>query len=358
MRLSRSARDAMRVSALVLLAFVAGCTSGTDATDPSTKAAAGPDSAATTAPRDTRTASAPVPRNGQITSAERYLSGNARAYQWRSFDPVSETGLFVTGAERHRSYGFDGLGVVAPTGPVATLTCAHDLPCSREDDWLSYTATLGPGADEVTVKSGDGTVQVIGYDGTLRRTLDLGATITGGGEVWGLRWSADGSRLAVVTTSHPAEGVTVSRVWLVDGDGDDAQLAYSLRLDASGLSSDTSDFDGEGAVFNASAWGWSPDGQSLLLDQYLGRTYGADVVVLHLQPDSAAVPVIARTLYHSDRHFDWAGNVAWSPDGTRIAVRTSHHITEISARDGSVVARHPHNPGWLIWRIQEGRDGS
>jgi hypothetical protein len=53
--------------------------------------------------------------------------------------------------------------------------------------------------------------------------------------------------------------------------------------------------------------------------------------------------------YRSNRGFDWAGNVAWSPDGTRIAVRTRNHITEISAKDGSVIAQHPHIGGWLIW---------
>ena len=88
------------------------------------------------------------------------------------------------------------------------------------------------------------------------------------------------------------------------------------------------------------------------------REYGADVVVLHVPPDG---PATAQRLYHSNRHFDWAGNVAWSPDGSRIAVRTRvpgtvmrHRVTEISAEDGSVIAQHPHNPGWLIWPAREG----
>jgi Tol biopolymer transport system component len=42
----------------------------------------------------------------------------------------------------------------------------------------------------------------------------------------------------------------------------------------------------------------------------------------------------AQVLYRSNRHFDWAGNVAWSPDGTRIAVRTKDGVVEISAEDG------------------------
>ena len=153
----------------------------------------------TPTPTETHTAIDPVLRNGQITGAQRFFGVEAGHYTWRSFDPVSETGLFVTNVNLDRSDDFEGLTVVGPTGPLATLTCTRDLQCPPEESWLSYAATLGPAADEVTVGSGDATAQVIGFDGTLRRTIDLTATITGGGEVAGLRWSADGSRLAVVT---------------------------------------------------------------------------------------------------------------------------------------------------------------
>jgi hypothetical protein len=297
----------------------------------------------------TDTALEPALENGEITSAERYLAGDARAYEWRAFDPVSETGLFVTEAERE-------LGVVDPTGSVATLTCARDLRCPPEADRVSHAATLGPGADEVTVDSGDGTAQVVGYDRSVRRTLDLGATTGGGAKVTGLRWSPDGRRLAVVTEEVTGESGSTSRVWLVDGDGGDARLAYSRSMPASGYSTGDSTDEGDGAVWVHSGWGWSPDGQRLLLDVSTGL-YGADVVVLDLQPEGAAGvgldPMTARTLYHSNRHFDWAGNLAWSPDGTRIAVRTRNHITEISAEDGSVIAEHPHSSGWLIWPARD-----
>ena len=222
----------------------------------------------TPTPTETHTAIDPVLHNGQITSAQRFFGVDAGDYTWRSFDPVSETGLFVTRVNLDRSDDFEGLTVVGPTGPLATLTCARDLRCSPEDTYLSYAATLGPAADEVTVESGDATAQVIGFDGTLRRTIDLTATITGGGEVWGLRWSADGSRLAVVTFQFVGEDdAAVTRAWLVDREGGDAQLAYSLWLDEiSPIKHAGSDFDGEGAIWTASDWGWSPDGQSLLLD--------------------------------------------------------------------------------------------
>lgn len=317
----------------------------------------------TPTPTETHTAIDPVLHNGQITGAQRFFGVEAGHYTWRSFDPVSETGLFVTMVNPDRSDDFEGLTVVGPAGPLATFTCARDLQCSPEDNPHSYAATLGPAADEITVGSGDTTAQVIGFDGTLRRTIDLTATTTGGGQVWGLRWSADGSRLAVVTLQFLSEDdATVTRAWFVDREGGDAQLAYSLWLDEiSPIKHAGSDFDGEGAIWNASDWGWSPDGQSLLLDVRTPgqRTeYGADVVVLHVSPDG---PATAQTLYHSNRHFDWAGNVAWSPDGTRIAVRTRvpgtlmrHRVTEISAEDGSVIAQHPHINDWVIWPASVG----
>ena len=210
----------------------------------------------------------------------------------------------------------------------------------------------------MTVESGDGAAQVVGYDGTVRRTIDLTATITGGGEVSGLRWSADGSRLAVLTDRFlDDDHAYVTRAWLVDPKSGAAQLAYSLWLDqVSPIKHAGSGFDGEGAIWTASDSGWSPDGQSLLLDVRTGEV-GADLVVLHVPRDG---PATAQTLFHSNRYFDWTGNLAWSPDGTRIAVRTRvpgtsmrHRVTEISAEDGSVTAQHPHNPDWLIWPARE-----
>jgi WD40 repeat protein len=309
-------------------------------------------------PTEKNTTIDPVLVNGQIIGAQTHFGVDASHYDWRGYDPVTDTGLFATGSDADRDFDLEGLAVVGPSGPLATLTCAQDLRCSPEDNRLSFAATLGPGADEVTVESGDGTAQVLGYDGKVRRTLDLTATITDGGAVAGLRWSADGSRLAVVIIKYLGGGEdgTVTQAWLLDPDGSNAQLAYSLFLD--GISPRTHagpDFDGEGTIWPASGWGWSPDGRSLILDVWTpGQVweYGAEVVALHVPPGG---PATAQTLYRSNRHFDWAGNVAWSPDGTRIAVRTRlpgssmHRVTEISADDGSVVAEHPHINDYLIW---------
>jgi hypothetical protein len=339
---------------LLLAALLAGCEDDPGGTGSS--AAPTPPAGTTGAPGQTPSGpptAPPLPtqRNGPITDAQRYLGADASDYDWRSFDPVSETGLFVALTS---SDDLEGVVVVGRTGPVATLTCARDLPCSPENNGRPYAATLGPGSDEVTVEYGDSAVRVIGYDGTARRTIDLGAATTPGAHVGSLRWSPDGSRLAAATfQDHPSDA-GVSQVWLVDSGGGDAQLAYSLLFDETEpLTHAGSDFDGDGGIWSASDWGWSPDGQTLLLDVRDVGSYGAEVVLLHVQPDGAADPVIAQTLYHSNRNFDIAGNVAWSPDGTRIAVRTNSHIIEVSAEDGAVVGLHPGVPGWLIWPARE-----
>ena len=311
-------------------------------------------------PTQKETSFDPLLRNGQITGAQRHFGVRAAHYSWRSFDPVSDTGLFITpgGPDRDDSVQMKGPTVVGPAGPVATLTCARDLQCSPTDNPVSYVATLGPGVDELTVISGYGTAQVIGHDGTLHGTIDLTATNTDGESMLGLRWSPDGSRLAVVTSQDEGDAY-LTRVWLVDRGGE-AHLAYSLRRDLTEpFTRAGSDFDGAGTIWTASGWGWSPDGRTLLLDVdvHAGNRSptGADVVLLHVPPDGAADPVIAQKLFHSDRHFDWAGNVAWSPDGTRIAVRTGGSVVEISAEDGSVLAQHPPIDDWLIWPAREGQ---
>jgi dipeptidyl aminopeptidase/acylaminoacyl peptidase len=276
--------------------------------------------------------------NGRITSVQGHLRKHVSSYQWLAFDSGSDTGLVVSYRFcrhcRPRGIELARLTVVGPAGPVTTLACSDGPPCRARVH--GNAATLGPGADEVTVESGDRTMTVLGYDGTPRRTLDLTATLAQGRDIRWLAWSPDGSRLAVLT-GRARQG---SDIWLVDGDTT-PRLAYS----------------GNNPWMLRPAW--SPDGQRLLVDQMIPRRSGhsfrdsgADVVVLDRSPAGSSPAMTPQVLYRSNRGFDNAGNLAWSPDGTRIAVRTNRGIVEISAEDGRLLARHPQNrgnSGWLIW---------
>jgi WD40 repeat protein len=329
------------VVAGVLVLTVAACTesSVSPAAGPSASETSG---AASNPPTTPITQNTPVV-NGRITSVQRHLRRDVGSYHWLAFDSASDIGLHVSYRFcrdcRPRGIDLARFTVVGPDGRVTRLTCADGPLCRASDDGTA--ATLGPAADEVTVESGDRSLHVIGYDGALRRTIDLTGSLARRDDIGGLAWSPDGDHLAVLT--HRAR--RRSDFWLVEGD-EPAALAY------------TSDNPHVGRA------AWSPDGRSLAFEALLPsrrrkgwiRSVGSDIVVLHRSPAGRSPAMTPQTRYRSDRHFDWAGNFAWSPDGTRIAVRTSGSIAEISAEDGSVLARHPQNrrtSGWLIWLRRE-----
>ena len=325
------------VVACFLVVAVAACTGS-----PVSRVAGEPRSAtsrsASTTPNTPTTRGTPVV-NGRITTVQRQLGRDVGSYHWLAFDNSSSTGLFVSYRScrqcRPRHIDVARLTVVGPAGRLATTVCSDRPPCRARRN--GNAATLGPAADEVTVESGDRSLSVIGYDGTLRRTIDLTDALARRDDVGGLAWSPDGGHLAVLT--H--RGRRGTDFWLVEGD-EPATLAYTFG----------NPFAGHAA--------WSPDGASLVFEALLPsrrhrgwiRDTGADVVVLHRSPEGRPPAMTLQTRYRSDRHFDWAGNIAWSPDGTRIAVRTGEGVVEISAQDGDELARHPQTRklgGWLIW---------
>jgi dipeptidyl aminopeptidase/acylaminoacyl peptidase len=85
---------------------------------------------------------------------------------------------------------------------------------------------LGPGAEELTLRSSHHDVQVIGYDGRRRITIDLSALLDGHSAVQEIVWSPDGSRLAVVTREVHEGGHDLD-IWLVDRDGGDPQRVHT-----------------------------------------------------------------------------------------------------------------------------------
>ena len=200
-------RKVIRTAAAgILVVVVAACTGSsltltshdagrTRASDPATSGDRDPRPEPAASSPETATAT-PV-LNGRITSVQGHLRTHVSSYQWLAFDGGSDTGLVVSYRScrhcRPRGIELARLTVLGPAGPVATLACSDRPPCRARVDGTA--ATLGPGADEVTVESGDRTIKVIGYDGTSRRTLDLTATLARGQDLRWLAWTPDGSRL-------------------------------------------------------------------------------------------------------------------------------------------------------------------
>lgn len=309
-------------------------------------------------------------RNGRILNADSGFwqgstapppPGGQHSYAWDAFD--EDTGSFLYTAQ-----SIPRVWVVGEDGTIAEFDCPPPAACAANE-----MDTFGPGPDEVTVPveadkgqwssdtvfSGFQSVQVIGFDGTVRDTLDISAA-TQSQVLSDLAWSPDGSRLAISTesddgdcdrSSPPCEG----KVWIFDRNGGEAQTVFTERAP-------------EHVVFRDLAW--SPDGRTLALlvaSDFYTSGYSDDpeqvwprLVALRMPPNE---PVRAETLKVYD---DWDPGVTvievaddyhiafpfvWSPDGTRIAVTSEGGIAEISAEDGEVLARHPGEGVWgpLAW---------
>jgi hypothetical protein len=311
-------------------------------------------------PAEEKTQEREAMRNGRIVQAESGSwqettapppPGGERTYYWDAFD--QDTGAFLfADVERSRVW------VVDEDGTNAEFVCPASSDCGSNE-----MATFGPDPDEITVPSADRlSVHIIGFDGTLRDTLDIStASFSPGQDLVDLAWSPGGDRLAVSTEPEDStdpergcdrsSGPCGSRVWIFDRDGGEPQQVYTER-------------DAAYTVLRDLAW--SPDGDTLAL---LAGPPGfceeremawPRLVALRVSPDG---PVGAETLHvyddydpegkvciiASDYHIDFP--FAWSPDATRIAVSRADGIAEISAETGEVVARHADGrpAGTLAW---------
>lgn len=289
--------------------------------------------------------------------------GGEQTYSWNGFDQDTGSFLYYTKqVGRVWVVGADGL--------------AAELDCSPSPDWAcgrNEIDAFGPGPDELTVPSADDrSVHVIGFDGTLRDTLDISAVVRPGERVTDLAWSPDGEHLAVSTNrdSGGCDGSdAVSCVWIFARDGGVPVPASTFAQSAASVYAGT-----EPVIRDLS---WSPDGHTLALLVAPSEGFcegqgqaGPRLVTLSRargivdRPINQAVSV--ETLHTYD---DWGLGVegkacvvaddyhvafpfAWSPDGTRIAVTSGGGVAEISAENGEVLARHqgegPEGPlAWL-----------
>jgi hypothetical protein len=336
----------MGVAAAVLTVIVAGL--AVSRSNDNTAPPVGPPSPA----RTTDTANPMV--NGQIQSTDEYL-GHIGAvcggcyWPGSPFDQDTGTVLLID-PEPDGGPTIGGIRVIGRDGLMARLVCPDDFPCPD-----GYAMSLGPGADEFSVLARRDEVQVMAFDGTVRRRIDLSAALDGDANAYveALAWSPDGERLAVGTAESG-----LRRIWLFDRDGAEPHVAYTAsgserfpRLALTGIA-------------------WSPDGSRLgfveahwNMAAEFGRP-GSEIdestkaVSLSVSEAEQGAPEAATTLYEYPKphpvYDDDAPEVfLWSPDGTRVAIRFYDQFLELAADDGSVLAEHPFVGGDLIWPARQ-----
>ena len=294
--------------------------------------------------------------NGSILQANSgYWAGDTappapaqeQAFSWNGFDQDTGSFLYYTTSQGR-------MWVVDEEGLVAEIDCPSAADCGRNE-----MDTFGPGPDEITVPSLDRrSVHVIGFDGTLRDTLDISAaSLAPGQDLSDLAWSPDGRRLGVstefeISTECDASTGPCGTIWIFDRDGGEPRSIYTERSTQHTVLRDLA---------------WSPDGETLALlvapsgfrtedpEQALPRLVALRVAhgeqvrakTLNVYDDYGVEGKV--TVVPDDYHV--AFPFAWAPDGTRLAIIRGDEITEISAESGEILARHPGEgpEGPLAW---------
>jgi hypothetical protein len=280
--------------------------------------------------------------------------GEPGDHEWDAFDQASGSFLYLSAQESSRGW------VVFEDGSDADFHCAPSANCEL--------STFGPGPDEVTAPAQEpedlgyvDRVQVMGLDGTVSDTLDISAaTEPADGRshrfLRDLAWSPDGTRLAVGTEAQyrcdPDYASCDVEVWVFDRDGGDPQLVYTEPATSDHLIEGW--FTDKPVVVDLA---WSPDGRRLGVVVAPTMFLGDDanrawprLVTVQFPPGQPAGADVLHTyddLTEAQSSFLLPGRIygltfafAWSPDGSRIAVTSGPGVTEISAADGHVLARH------------------
>lgn len=342
---SRRRRAAMGAGAMATAAVIVAIAAATGVAD---RRAAEPPIGPSPSPTVTTTAVDPAV-DVQIQGWGDYLASTGAACD--GCNPVAfdqDSGTLLAG--RVTNGDFATLRVFGPDGRLAALDCPA-VACG--DGWREMD--LGPDPDEVSILKVDSAaaeVYVVAFDGTVRRTIDLSAV----GDFYDfqrLAWSPDGTRLALTTSD--------AKIWLVDSDGRSPQLVYGPSRREGPTSS--------GKYLSTVIWGttWSPDGSRLgFIEVRLSEPVDPKTPFLFraisvLLPESGQDgPGDATTLYDHSAVVVSSGSSGlsgflWSPDGTRVAVTVDNdRMLELSADDGSVLARHPATKSsYLVWPARQ-----
>ena len=263
----------------------------------------------------------------------------------RDFDVVSGLGLFDESAPA------DTYGKQDPPDPDTTWRVVSAgrvlarIPCPGS---CFGRPALGPGAREITTTTDGEEVQVVGFDGEVRRTIDVSSVLpapdTGDANhrVVSVEWSPDRSQAALVT------GHREGQIWIVDRDGGEPRLAYTLtnteRIPKAHV-----------PLVYLSSVAWSPDGTRLAFIEELASLGSSEdslsirAVTLDVsRPGSSPRPLHD---FPDAGPYDLAA-VVWSPDGTRLALEVPGEVLEVS-EDGRVLAHHPSVEGTLIWPARD-----
>lgn len=364
-------RSTPLVSIAALLLMASACSS-----DPAPDRIGGPSepSRSTTA---TETPTTEPVVNGRVQNMSGYLARARRACKRCEMPRRSGISVYDTGAGRVfvlQDKTLASFTVIAPDGERTRVPCGAVFTCPRTQYSSGPEIVSGPGADELSVlspahysrSSADQRLRVIGLDGAVRRTINLSARLPKGARVADLAWSPDG-RLAVTTRcalwkKQRGPGGRRSRVWLIEGDGEPQLVHTASSYDGPvparyerQSASRPGDFLGH--IYGTA---WSPDGSRLAFGEFYGPTapsgmltwYSFATAIFSLTvPDAGQDEPGTERVLHDYRGYPGTGNkdVVWSPDGTRIAFRTWRRVFELSAEDGTVLARRPIKGDGLIW---------
>jgi dipeptidyl aminopeptidase/acylaminoacyl peptidase len=237
---------------------------------------------------------------------------------------------------RSRSVDGDGLVLIDPaTGERTDLGETNgdvtSLAWSPDGSQIAY-GTVPTGSGDPYSQASQGAVYSVDVGGGDHVLLASSVGVVSGGETGsGIRWSPDGSRIAITAE---ADENGENRLYLMNADGSDLELLT------------------EGVVIEHILGSpnvmWSADGSRIA---YATSSEEPDVLQVWNGSPDGSTPVLVFEAASPSQGL--AGGPVWSPDGTRIAFRYS--LTEegawlVANADGTGDAREFDELRYLSWR--------